>query len=141
MRLALFLLGLWLAPAHAFPTKPVRVIVAFTPGGVTDIIARTLMPRLAERWGQPVVVENRPGAGGSLAAQAAARAAPDGHTLLVHSAGYAINAALNPALPYDPYRDLVTVAPLASQAMVLVVAPASDLRSAGARIGAAQARP
>src|SRR2546428_14045903 len=102
MRLALFLLGLWLAPAHAFPTKPVRVIVAFTPGGVTDIIARTLMPKLAELWGPPVVVENRPGAGGSLAAQVGARTPADGSGLLVHSSGYAINAALNPALPHDP---------------------------------------
>ena len=106
MRLALFLLGLWLAPAHAFPTKPVRVIVAFTPGGVTDIIARTLMPKLAELWGQPVVVENRPGAGGSLAAQVVSRSPADGYTLLVHSSGYAINAALQPTLPYDR-RDLV----------------------------------
>jgi len=141
VKLALLVLALVAAPLHAFPSKPVRVIVAFTPGGVTDIIARTLMPKLAERWGQAVVIENRPGAGGSLAAQRVARAAPDGHTLLVHSAGYAINAALNPTLPYDPYRDLVAVAPLASQAMVLVVAPAAGLRSAGDMIAAAKARP
>ena len=93
MKLALLLLGLWLAPAHAFPTKPVRVIVAFTPGGVTDIIARTLMPKLADLWGQPVVIENRPGAGGSVGAQVVARAPADGSVLLVHSSGYAINAA------------------------------------------------
>ena len=141
MKLALLVLALVAAPLHAFPTKPVRVIVAFTPGGVTDIIARTLVPKLAERWGQPVVVENRPGAGGSLAAPAVARAPADGHTLLVHSSGYAINAALNPALPYDPYRDLVAVAPLASQAMALVVAPASGLRNVGELIAAAKAQP
>jgi tripartite-type tricarboxylate transporter receptor subunit TctC len=141
MKLVLLLLGLWLAPAHAFPTKPVRVIVAFTPGGVTDIIARTLMPKLAERWGQPVVVENRPGAGGSLAAQVVARAPADGSTLLVHSSGYSINAALNPALPYDPRRDFVDVAPLASQAQVLVVNPASGMRSVAELIAAAKAKP
>ena len=141
MKLALVLLAFWLAPAHAFPTKPVRVIVAFTPGGVTDIIARTLMPKLAELWGQPVVVENRPGAGGSLAAQVVARAPADGATLLVHSSGYAINAALNPALPYDPRRDFVDVAPLASQAQVLVVNPASGIRSVGELIAAAKAKP
>jgi tripartite-type tricarboxylate transporter receptor subunit TctC len=141
VKLALLLAALVAAPLQAFPTKPVRVIVAFSAGGVTDIIARTLMPKLAERWGQPVVVENRPGAGGSLAAQLVARAPADGHTLLVHSSGYAINAALNSALPYDPQRDLVGVAPLASQAMVLVVAPASGLRSAGELIAAAKARP
>jgi len=141
MRLALILLLLCVAPAHAFPTKPVRVIVAFTPGGATDIIARTLMPRLAERWGQPVVVENRPGAGGSLAAQIVARAPADGATLLVHSSGYSINAALNPALPYDPRRDFVEVAPLASQAQALVVNPASGMRSVAELIAAAKARP
>src|SRR5437879_13650567 len=102
MRVALLLIALWLAPAHAFPTRPVRVIVAFTPGGATDIIARTLMPRLAELWGQPVVMENRPGAGGSLAAQIVARAPADGATLLVHSSRHSINAALTPALPSDP---------------------------------------
>ncbi|HYY62133.1 MAG TPA: tripartite tricarboxylate transporter substrate-binding protein, partial [Burkholderiales bacterium] len=99
MKAALLVLALIAAPLHAFPAKPVRVIVAFTPGGVTDIIARTLMPKLAERWGQPVVVENRPGAGGTVAAVAMARATPDGSTLLVHSAGYAINAALSQTLP------------------------------------------
>src|SRR5712692_4863239 len=88
VKLAPLLLLISLGPAHAFPTKPVRVIVAFTPGGVTDIVARTLTPKLAELWGQPVVVENRPGAGGSLAAQVVARSSPDGATLLVHSSGY-----------------------------------------------------
>src|SRR2546425_8144 len=141
MRLALFLLGLWLAPAHAFPPKPVRVIVAFTPGGATDIIALTLMPRLAQLWGQPVVMENRPGAGGSLAAQVVARTPADGSVLLVHSSGYAINAALNPALPYDPRRDFVDIAPLASQAQALVVNPASRIRSVAELIAAAKAKP
>jgi tripartite-type tricarboxylate transporter receptor subunit TctC len=141
MRLALALLFVAFAQAHAFPTKPVRVIVAFTPGGVTDIVARTLMPKLGELWGQPVVVENRPGAGGTVAAMAVARATPDGSTLLVHSAGYAINAALSQTLPYDPQRDFVHVAPLASQAMLLVVSPASAVRSVAELIAAAKARP
>src|SRR6185503_10134942 len=101
MQAALLALLLFVTQVHAYPDKPVRVIVAFTPGGVTDIIARTLMPKLADLWGQPVVVENRPGAGGSLAAQLVARAPADGHTLLVHSSGYSINAALQPKLPYD----------------------------------------
>jgi len=140
MRLAFFTLLLFTLNAHAYPDKPVRVIVAFTPGGVTDIIARTLMPKLAELWKQPVVVENRPGAGGSLAAQVVARASGDGYTLLVHSSGYAINAALSPVLPYDR-KDLVDVAPLASQAQVLVVNPASGLKSVAELIAAAKARP
>src|SRR5437762_10810920 len=141
VKAALLVLALVAAPLHAFPTKPVRVIVAFTPGGVTDIIARTLLPKLAERWGQPVVIENRPGAGGSLAAQVVARAPADGATLLVHSAGYAINAALNPALPYDPRRDFADIAPLASQAQALVVNPASGIRSVAELIAAAKAKP
>jgi tripartite-type tricarboxylate transporter receptor subunit TctC len=141
MRLALILLALCVAPAHAFPTKPVRVIVAFTPGGVTDIIARTLMPKLADLWGQPVVVENRPGAGGSVGAQVVARSPADGSVLLVHSSGYAINAAINPALPYDPRRDFIDVAPLGSQPQVLVVNPASGLRSVPDLIAAAKAKP
>src|SRR5438105_12749385 len=141
MRLTLALLFVAFAQAHAFPNKPVRVIVAFTPGGVTDIVARTLMPKLGELWGQPVVVENRPGAGGTVAAVAVARATPDGSTLLVHSAGYAINAALSQTLPYDPQRDFVHVAPLASQSMLLVVSPASSVRSVAELIAAAKARP
>jgi len=141
VKLVLLLAALFIGPAHAFPDKPVRVIVAFTPGGVTDIVARTLTAKLAELWKQPVVVENRAGAGGSLAAVAVARAAADGYTLLVHSSGYAVNAALNPALPYDPQRDLVAVAPLASQAMVLVVNPAAAPKSVPALIAAAKAEP
>ena len=141
MKLVLLLAALLIAPAHAFPDKPVRVIVAFTPGGVTDIVARTLAGKLAELWKQPVVVENRAGAGGSLAAVAVARASADGYTLLVHSSGYAVNAALNPALPYDPQRELVAVAPLASQAMVLVVNPAAGPKSVPELIAAAKAEP
>ena len=141
MKLLCLLALLWAAPSLAFPEKPVRVVVAFSAGGVTDIVTRTLAPKLAERWGQPVVVENRPGAGGSLAAASVARAPADGSMLLVHSSGYAINAAVNPALPYDPRRDFVDVAPLASQPMVLVVNPASGIRSVGELIAAAKARP
>jgi len=140
MRLFLLALFFTASAVHAYPDKPVRVIVAFTPGGVTDIIARTLMPKLGEQWKQPVVVENRPGAGGSLAAQVVSRAPADGYTLLVHSSGYAINAALQPMLPYDR-KDLVDVAPLASQAQVLVVNPASGIKSVGELIAAAKAQP
>jgi len=127
--------------AQSFPAKPVRVVVAFSPGGVTDIIARTIGGKLAELWGQPVVIENRPGAGGSIAAVAVSRAPADGYMLLVHSSGYAINAALNPSLPYDPRKDLVDVAPLGSQPMLLVVSPASGIASVRDLIAAARAKP
>ncbi len=129
------------ASAQSYPAKPVRVIVAFSPGGVTDIIARTLMPKLAELWGQPVVVENRAGAGGSLAALAVKSAPADGSVLLVHSSGYAINAAINSALPYDPYKDFIPVAHMGSQPQVLVVNPASGYKSVGDLIAAAKAKP
>jgi len=140
--LPLLLAALSFSVAHAqYPTRPVRVIVAFSPGGVTDIIARTLMPKLAELWGQPVVVENRAGAGGSLAAIAVKSAAADGSVLLVHSSGYAINAAINPSLPYDPYKDFIPVAHMGSQPQVLVVNPTSPYRSVGDLIAAAKAKP
>jgi tripartite-type tricarboxylate transporter receptor subunit TctC len=129
------------ATAQDWPQKPVRVVVAFSPGGVTDIIARTLGAKLSELWGQSVVVENRPGAGGSIGAMAVVKSPADGYTLLVHSSGYAINAALNPALPYDPRKDLVDVAPLGSQPMVLVVSPASGIGSVQELIAAARAKP
>jgi len=126
---------------QSYPSKPVRIIVPFSPGGVTDIIARTHAAKLAELWGQNVVVENRPGAGGSLGAAVVARAAPDGYLLLVHSSGYAINAAVNPQLPYDYRKDFVDVAPLGSQPMVLVVSPNSNLKSVADLLALARAKP
>ena len=132
MRLAvatLLVLVLTTVAAQGYPTRPVRVIVPFSPGGVTDIIARTHAAKLAEMWGQGVVVENRPGAGGSLGAAVVARAPADGYLLLVHSSGYAINAAVNPNLAYDYRKDFVDVAPLGSQPMVLVVSAASRIRT------------
>jgi len=126
---------------QSYPSKPVRVIVPFSPGGVTDIIARTHAAKLAELWGQSVVVENRPGAGGSLGAAIVARAPADGYLLLVHSSGYAINAAANPNLPYDYKKDFVDVAPLGSQPMVLVVSPASNIKSVAALLKLAREKP
>ena len=139
--LAAALLALAGSALAQFPAKPMRVIVAFSPGGVTDIIARTVAGKLAELWSQPVVVENRPGAGGSIAAVAVARSPADGYTLLVHSSSYAINAALNPSLPYDPRKDLVDVSHLGSQPMLLVVSPASGIRTVQELIAAAKAKP
>jgi tripartite-type tricarboxylate transporter receptor subunit TctC len=143
MRVLCLLLALALSPAYGqtYPGKPVRVIVAFSAGGVTDIVARTLMPKLAEMWHQPVVVENRAGAGGSLAALAVKSAPADGSVLLVHSSGYAINAAINHSLPYDPYKDFLPVAHLGSQPQVLVVNPASSYHSVRDLVAAAKAKP
>jgi tripartite-type tricarboxylate transporter receptor subunit TctC len=138
--LAVALLVAGSACAQNWPARPVRVIVAFSPGGVTDVIARVVAPKLAELWGQAVVVENRSGAGGSVGALAVARAPADGHTLLVHSSGYALNPAINPSLPYDP-KEFVDVAPLASQPMLLVVSPSSQISNVEQLIALARSRP
>jgi tripartite-type tricarboxylate transporter receptor subunit TctC len=115
------------APARAqggFPSRPVKIIVPFAAGGTTDILARAVGERLAAALGQPVVVENRGGAGGTVAGEAFARSEPDGHTLLVATASLiCINKALYRTLPFDPDRDFLPVAMLAQQPNVLVVNP------------------
>ena len=112
------------ASVGAFPEKPVRFVIGFTPGGPSDILARALGQKLAERWGQQVVVENRPGAGGNLAAEAVAKSAPDGYTwLLGNNSILATNHALYRKLPYDPVKDFAPVALVAVQPNILVVHP------------------
>src|SRR5262252_8792258 len=93
------------ACAQTFPGKAVRLVVGFQPGGGADITARMVGPKLSELWGQPVIVENRPGGGGTLAAGLVAKAIPDGHTLLLASTAFATSAALQPSLPYSPLKD------------------------------------
>ena len=110
--------------ASAFPEKPVRFVIGFTPGGPSDILARAVGQKLAERWGQQVVVENRPGAGGNLAAEAVAKSAPDGYTwLLGNNSILATNQSLYRKLPYDPVKDFAPVALVAVQPNILVVHP------------------
>ncbi len=109
---------------HAFPDKPVRFVVGFTPGGPSDILARALGQKLGERWKQQVVVENRPGAGGNIAAAEVAKSAPDGHTwLLGNNSILATNQSLYRSLPYDPVKDFAPVALIAVQPNILVVHP------------------
>src|SRR4051812_22860470 len=118
------------ARAQAWPSRPVRLVVPFPPGGPADVLARLLAERLAEGWGQPVVVENRGGAGGNIGAEAVARAAPDGHTLLLCASSHVQGAALYTRLAFDPVRDFTPVAQLAYYSLVLVVhpsVPATDL--------------
>ena len=92
--------------AQPYPSKPVRVVVAFPAGGIADIYARIIASRAAESWGQPVVVENRTGAGGNIAAEHVARSAPDGYTLVMGSIGtHAVNVSLFAKLPFDPVKD------------------------------------
>jgi tripartite-type tricarboxylate transporter receptor subunit TctC len=120
------------APARDadFPSKPIRVIVPFTPGSATDIIARFVTPKMAERWGRPVVVDNRPSAGGIVACTTVAEANPDGHTLLVTGSNFAGSAALYAGkLPYDAVKDFAGVTQFATTPLVLVVAPSLGVKS------------
>jgi tripartite-type tricarboxylate transporter receptor subunit TctC len=116
--------------AQAYPSKPVRVVVTFPPGSTPDIVGRALTARLQEAMGQPFVVENRAGAGGNIGADAVAKAAPDGYTLLVSTNGvFAINKALYKSMPFDPDKDLAPIALLATAPQMLVVQPALGLKT------------
>jgi tripartite-type tricarboxylate transporter receptor subunit TctC len=123
-----------------YPTKPVRMIVAFTAGSETDYLARIVSQKLSEQWGHQVVVENRPGAGGVLASSTVVAAPSDGYTLLTHSMAHAISPAVHPKLPYD-VRDLVGVSQIAGVPNVLVVAPNQGMTSVGELVALARQRP
>ena len=129
------------ASAQDYPAKPVRVVVGIAPGSATDVTARTVVEKLAQQWGQPVLVENRPGAGGSIAAGMVAKSPPDGYTLLWHGIAYATNAALYANLPYDPLKDFVAVTPTVTQPFILVVSPGSGLKTTAELVAAAKAKP
>lgn len=142
--LAVALLGAVSLPAgaQAYPTKAIRLIVPFAPGGTTDVVARTTALKLSQRLNQPVIVDNRPGAGGSIGSDLVAKAPPDGYTLLLGSSGtLAYNPSLYPRLPYDPSRDLAPVSMLAVSALVLVSAPTSQITSAAELIKLAKSNP
>ena len=118
---ALLLLVAGSAFAQAYPTKPVRMAVAFPPGGPVDIIARLVAPKMSEALGQPVVVENKVGASGNVATGEVAKSAPDGYTVLAHSSAYAVNPTLFSNPGYDPVKDLMPIAVVAQQANIIVV--------------------
>lgn len=139
--LALGLLSASAALAQDFPNKPVKIVVPFTAGSATDILARTIGQKLSEAWGQPIVIDNRPGAGGTIGAAIVAKSPGDGYTLLVHSAAHAYNPAIYASLPYDTIKDFVEVVPLAGQPNVLVVAPSTGMKSVAELIAAARQKP
>ena len=112
-----------------FPSKPIRLVVAFTPGGTTDILARMVAPGMSETFGQPLVIEGRPGAGGVLAATIVAKATPDGYTLLATSAALVISAVLNGNAQYDPLKDFAPLAELGYSTTVLVVTPSLGVKT------------
>jgi tripartite-type tricarboxylate transporter receptor subunit TctC len=130
------------AMAQAFPTKPVRIIVPQTPGGASDALARVIGQKLAERWAQPVLVENKPGAGGNVGTDYVAKSPADGYTLLMSYVGtQAINGSVYKSLTYDPYKDFAPVATLATVPFALVVNQNLPVKSAGELIAYAKAHP
>jgi len=129
------------AMGQAYPNKTVHLIVPFTAGSATDILARTFGQKLSEMWGQSVIIENKPGAGGTIGAAVVAKSPPDGYTLLVNSAAQAYNASIYPTLPYDTSKDFIEVVPLAGQPNVLIVAPATGIKSVAELIALAKQKP
>ena len=110
--------------AQGYPNKPVRLIVPFSPGGTSDVLARTIGMKLSESWGQPVVIETRTGAGGTIGTGLVAKATPDGYTVLISSAAFAISAAMHQNLPYDALKDFAGITRLGYSTVALIVPPA-----------------
>ncbi len=129
------------AGAQTWPDKPVHIVVAFTPGSATDVIARSVSNELSARLGQPVIVENRPGAGGTIAAAQVVKAVPDGYTLLVNSSGHTVNPWIYSKLPFDTAKDLMGVSLLARQPNVLVVSPDRGWKTVDDLVKQARAQP
>lgn len=127
--------------AQTFPTKPVRVLIGFSAGSSTDTVARIISPRLVESWGQPVVIDNRAGAGGNIAADAVAKATPDGYTLLFCNNGLVISGSLYRKLPYDAMRDLEPITQVTAMPHVLVVSPSLPANSIKDLLALAKAKP
>lgn len=129
-------------PAAAYPSKPIRMVVPFPPGGPTDLVARLIGQKLTERWGQQVVIENRAGAGGTIGAEFVARSAPDGYTLVMGStANMAVNVTLYDKLSYDPVKDFVPVNLAAVTPNLLVVNPSLPANNVAEFIALARAKP
>lgn len=129
------------APADSFPNKPVRIIVPFTTGGPTDFLARIIGQKLAELWNQPVLIDNKPGAGANIGTDVVAKAAADGYTIGIVSNAYTINPSLYSKLPFDTLRDLTGVTQIVSSAMVLVAHPSVPANSVGELIALARSKP
>lgn len=129
------------AEAQTWPTKPLKAIVPIAAGSITDIVPRIVFEQVSVQLGQPIVVENRPGAALTIGTAAVARADPDGYTLLVNSTGHAIAPALHPNLSYDPGRDFTAVTPLGVVPSVLVVSPGRGFKSVAEFVAAAKAKP
>jgi tripartite-type tricarboxylate transporter receptor subunit TctC len=126
--------------AH-YPTKPIRIVVPFTPGSATDTLARLYGPKFAEAWGQQVVIDNRSGAGSTIGTAIVASATPDGHTLLLNSSAFAGSASIYPKLPYDPHKDFAPISLVAANPLLLVVAPSLGVKSVKDLVAMAKSQP
>src|SRR3981189_3635757 len=129
------------AAQSAFPAKPVHILVPYAAGGGVDILARTLGDVVSRQWGQTVVVENRPGAGGGVASQALVASPPDGYTLIVVASGHATNPFLYPKIPYDTFKDFTPISLLASSPNILLVRTDSPFKTLGDMVAQARAKP
>jgi tripartite-type tricarboxylate transporter receptor subunit TctC len=141
--LACFAPAAWSAQPEAarYPVRPVRIVIGFTPGGTPDITARLIGAKLTEALGQPVVVDNRPGAGGTIGAKMVADANPDGHTLLSVSASHVLQPSIYAKLPYDTLRDFAGITRTSSACYLLVTSPSSETRTAKELLALAKAKP
>jgi tripartite-type tricarboxylate transporter receptor subunit TctC len=130
------------AAAQTYPSKPVRIVVVSTPGGSVDTLARAIAPRLSSKWSQQVLVDNRPGAGGAIAAELVSKAPPDGYTLMMGTiASLATNVSLYKSLPYDPVKDFAPITLVATQNLVLLVHPSIPSRSVKELVALAKKQP
>jgi tripartite-type tricarboxylate transporter receptor subunit TctC len=129
------------AQAQTYPDRPVRIVVPFPAGGLNDVVARIIQPHLEKAFGQPVIVDNRPGASGAVGADAVAKAAPDGHMLLVVASSYTVVPATNPKLPFNAERDLAAVAVLGRNPLLFVVGAKVAAKSLGEFVALAKQEP
>jgi tripartite-type tricarboxylate transporter receptor subunit TctC len=127
--------------AQSYPSKPIRLIVPFVAGGGTDLTARAIAQKLTQAWGQPVIVENRPGANGTIGVEVAAKSAPDGYTLTMISSSHSVNVSLYKDLPYDLVRDFEPITQATTQPYALVVNPSLPVKSVADLIALAKAKP
>jgi tripartite-type tricarboxylate transporter receptor subunit TctC len=130
-----------MAGAQSWPTRPVTVVSPFTAGNASDLIGRITLEQVAKQVGQPFVIENRPGAGGTVGVNQVAKADPDGHTILMHSSSFSAALVLHKSLPYDTLQDFAPVIPIGIQPVVLIVSPSKGFKTVGDLVAAAKANP
>ena len=129
------------ASAQSWPTRPVTVVSPFTAGNASDLIGRITLEQVSRQVGQPFVIENRPGAGGTVGVNQVAKADPDGYTILMHSSSFSAALVLHKSLPYDTLQDFAPVIPIGIQPVVLIVAPSKGFKTVGDLVAAAKANP